>query len=47
MANNLIALFELTLENGAIKVVNETHYRLVPADQITREDLAAYSARKS
>lgn len=47
MANNLIALFELTLEDGTIKVVNESHYRLVPADQITREDLAAYSARKS
>jgi hypothetical protein len=45
MADDLIALFELTLEDGAIKVVDEAHYRLVPAEQISRDDLKAYAAR--
>ena len=45
MADDMIALFELTLEDGAIKVVDEAHYRLVPAEQISREDLKAYSKR--
>lgn len=43
---DLIALFELTLEDGAIKVVDEAHYRLVPADQISRDELQAYAQRK-
>jgi hypothetical protein len=46
MENDRIALFELTLEDGTIKVVDETHYLLVPADQITRDDLRAYSQRR-
>ncbi|MFH1499862.1 MAG: hypothetical protein ABII82_18785 [Verrucomicrobiota bacterium] len=46
MENDLIALFELTLEDGAIKVVDETHYLLVPADQISRDDLKAYGFRR-
>ncbi len=45
MADDMIALFELTLEEGAIKVVDEAHYRLVPADQISRDDLKAYAQR--
>jgi hypothetical protein len=45
MPGNIIALFELTLDQGAIKVASETHYRLVPSSEITREDLLAYSAR--
>lgn len=45
MADDLIALFELTLEDGAVKVVDETHYRLVPAEQISREELLLYSQR--
>jgi len=46
MTDDMIALFELTLEDGAIKVVDEAHYRLVPADQITPNDLASYRQRK-
>lgn len=42
---DLIALFELTLEEGSIKVVDEAHYRLVPADQISTQELRAYAAR--
>ena len=38
-----IAMFELTEENGAVKVVEERHYRLVPAKKITRRDLEQYS----
>lgn len=34
MADDLIALFELTLENDEVRVVDEKHYRLLPADQI-------------
>lgn len=45
MADDLIALFELTLENGAVKLVDEAHYRLVPADQISREELRSYGLR--
>lgn len=46
MSADLIALFELTLEAGTIKVVDEAHYRLVPADQISPNDLASYRQRK-
>jgi hypothetical protein len=46
MEGDLIALFELTLEDGAIKVVDEAHYRLVPGDQISKEDLQVYALRK-
>lgn len=45
IADDLIALFELTLEDGAIRIVEEKHYRLVPADRITTEDLRKYSER--
>jgi hypothetical protein len=45
MAKDLIAMFELAQEREEIKVVDEKHYRLVPADQISREDLASYAAR--
>lgn len=47
MADDLIALFELTLENGAIKIVDEAHYRLVPGDDISAADLASYRKRKT
>jgi len=42
MAADVIALFELTLSAGVVKVVDQRHYKLVPADSITSEDLAAY-----
>lgn len=43
MADDLIALFELTVENDEVKVVEERHYRLVPSDQIDDRDLRSYS----
>ncbi len=42
MSNELIAMFELTLENEIVKVVSEKHYKLVPADQISDADLNEY-----
>ena len=45
MANDLIALFELTLENGEVRVADEKHYLLVPADRISAEDLVGYRGR--
>ncbi len=34
-----IVMFELTESEGDIRVIDEKHYRLVPANQITPEDL--------
>ncbi len=45
IATDLIALFELTLEDGMVKIVDEKHYRLVPGDQITSDDLQTYARR--
>lgn len=45
MLGDIIALFELTLESGAIKVASETHYRLVSAADISRDELLSYAAR--
>lgn len=42
--NDLIALFELCGSGDEIRIVDERHYRLVPADQISRDDLKAYDA---
>jgi hypothetical protein len=45
MEDDIIALFELTLENDEIKIVEERHYRLVPAKSITEDDLNKYANR--
>jgi hypothetical protein len=45
MASDLIAMFELTLHDGVVKVVEERHYRLVPASEITSADLNSYRVR--
>lgn len=45
MDEDLIAVFELTVEDDEIRVVEERHYRLVPSDQISPDDLKAYSRR--
>lgn len=47
MEDNLIALFELAIENDEVKVVEERHYRLVPSDQIDASDLHRYAQRTS
>jgi hypothetical protein len=45
MAGDIIALFELALNEGSVGIVEERHYRLVPRDQITPDDLNTYMQR--
>ena len=45
MAGDLIALFEFDLGDAGVVKTAERHYRLVPPDQLTPEDLAAYRRR--
>ena len=45
ISDDLIAMFELTASEDEIKIVNERHYQLVPADRITAKDLTDYSLR--
>lgn len=40
MDNDVIALFELTVVDESVKIVEERHYRLVPAKDISADDLA-------
>jgi hypothetical protein len=40
---DLIALFELEKSGDEIRIVEERHYKLVPADQISKADLEAYA----
>ena len=40
--DDLIAMFELTMEDEQIKVVQERHYRLVAASEVTPDDLTRY-----
>jgi hypothetical protein len=42
MKDGTIALFELTLDKGNLKVVEEKHYELVAAKEITSSDLLVY-----
>ena len=43
MSNQRIAMFELTVVDGVIKVVDEKHYQLVASSAISADDLQAYS----
>lgn len=45
MAADLIAMFELSINDDEIQIVDEKHYRLVPADQISDDDLRTYLHR--
>lgn len=42
MKDDVVALFELRETDEGIRVVLEKHYRLVPPDEVSAEDLAAY-----
>jgi hypothetical protein len=42
MAENIIALFELELQDGSVRKVAEHHYKLVPPDQLSDEELDKY-----
>jgi len=43
--SDLIALFELALDDGMVKVVEEKHYRLVPAAKSSKNELKGYRQR--
>ena len=42
ISEDLIALFELGVCDEGVRIIEEKHYRLVPADQITADDLRSY-----
>ena len=42
MDDQIIALFELTLQDDEIKIVVERHYRLVPAENLDRHTICDY-----
>ncbi|MFW6158165.1 MAG: hypothetical protein ACOC8E_02270 [Planctomycetota bacterium] len=46
VADDLIAMCELAEEGGESRVVDEKHYQLVPADQISKTDLKRYREMK-
>lgn len=43
LADDTIAMFELIMQDGEVRVVKERHYQLVPGDQITERDRDLYS----
>ena len=43
MDGGVVALFELTLQDDEIKVVQERHYKLVPAAEIDKDAIRAYT----
>lgn len=45
MSNGRIAMFELTVEDDEVKIVDERHYQLVPSSNITVDDLNSYRIR--
>ncbi len=45
MSDDVIAMFELALDGADVKLVEEKHYRLVPCDQISMDDLKRYAKR--
>jgi len=47
MENDLIALFELAVQDDQVKLVQERHYRLVPGHEISAKDLNSYKSLSS
>jgi hypothetical protein len=47
MADDLIALFAFERVDGAVKVIDEKHYRMVGADDLSAEELLAYQGRQA
>jgi hypothetical protein len=43
MPDGTVALFELTLEKDEVKVVEERHYKLVPATEVDPAAVIAYA----
>jgi hypothetical protein len=47
LADDLIALFALDEGESGVPVVCERHYRLVPPEELTADELKAHRARES
>lgn len=47
MTEGRIAMFELTVQGGEVKVIDEKHYQLVPSANISPAELQQYSTRIS
>jgi len=47
MTEGRIAMFELTVQDGEVKVIDEKHYQLVPAANISLAELQQYSTKIS
>jgi hypothetical protein len=45
MDDSRIAMFELTVEDDRVLIVDEKHYKLAPADSISTDELIAYRQR--
>ena len=45
MAGGIIALFEFEEADGSVKISAEKHYKLVPPNEVTKEDLEGYRQR--
>jgi len=45
MEDDVIALFELVVRNGEVRIHDEKHYVLVPSRQIEPDDLRLYASR--
>lgn len=46
MDDERIAIFELTVEDAQVRIVDEKHYKLVASSEIDRADLATYRIRR-
>lgn len=42
MRNDIVAMFELTIDDGEVKVVEERHYKLLPADKLDQTAIKTY-----
>lgn len=42
MDEGIVALFELTLQDDEVRVVQERHYQLVPSDKLDRSAIRNY-----
>jgi hypothetical protein len=42
MKEDVIALFEFVKGESGVALSSERHYRLVPSEELTKEDLEAY-----
>jgi hypothetical protein len=45
MEDDRIAMFELTVQDDQVKIVDEKHYKLAQGDSISTEELASYRQR--